>query len=77
MVRQGKLFLIPTVIAAETENLVLPPDLKTICDSIDYFLAENIRTARRCLSAMKISNLYRNLTSRSSIKKPAQSRLIL
>jgi 16S rRNA (cytidine1402-2'-O)-methyltransferase len=75
MVRQGKLFLIPTVIAAETENLVLPPDLKTICDSIDYFLAENIRTARRCLSAMKISKPIQELNFQELNKKTSAEQI--
>ncbi len=51
----GTLYLIPTIIAPITESVVLPADLTARCNSIKYYLAENIRTARRCLSAMNIS----------------------
>ena len=50
----GTLYLIPTVIAPATEQKVLPPDLVHLCSGLNYYLAENIRTARRCLSAMQV-----------------------
>ncbi len=58
---KGILYLIPTVISPETETKVLPVELTEICKQIDCFLVENIRTARRCLSAMKIGKPIESL----------------
>lgn len=50
--RQGKIYLIPLPIAANTQDAVIPAYVKTIIQGLDYFLAENIRTARRYLRAL-------------------------
>lgn len=50
----GKLFLIPNVIAEDTHHAVIPPSVKDALSDIHYFLAEDIRTARRYLSGLKI-----------------------
>jgi len=47
----GRLYLIPTVIAPDTHDQVLPTTVKTVINTLKYFLAENVRTARRFLSA--------------------------
>lgn len=62
MVNNGNLFLIPNVIAANTHALVIPPIIKARLPEITHFLAENIRTARRYLSAL---NVYENIESLS------------
>lgn len=49
---QGILYLIPSVIAENTEKEVLPPQLLEICKHTNYFLVENIRTARRFISSL-------------------------
>jgi 16S rRNA (cytidine1402-2'-O)-methyltransferase len=54
MTKAGTVYLIPTVIAEGTEASVITPQVKEILTHIDYFLVENIRTARRYLSALKI-----------------------
>jgi 16S rRNA (cytidine1402-2'-O)-methyltransferase len=54
MVNKGRLFLIPNLIAENTENEVLPPHLRSVLPGIHHFLAEDIRTARRYLSLLKI-----------------------
>ena len=48
----GTLYLIPCPIA-EHENVwdVLPAANRTVIDSLDYFIVENVRTARRWSSA--------------------------
>ena len=51
-VRKGKIYLIPLPIAANTQEEVIPAYVKTIIQGLDYFLAENIRTARRYLRAL-------------------------
>lgn len=50
---QGKLYLIPSPLSPETEALVLPAIIKERIQSVNYFLVENERTARRFISALK------------------------
>lgn len=54
MSQRGKLFLIPTVIAENTQEAVIPASVRNELPTIQYFLAEDIRTARRYLSSLKI-----------------------
>jgi 16S rRNA (cytidine1402-2'-O)-methyltransferase len=54
MSEPGKLFLIPNVIAEGTHHEVIPASVKTSLAEIQHFLAEDIRTARRYLSALKV-----------------------
>jgi len=54
MSQQGKLFLIPTVIAEGTQEVVIPSSVTRELMNIHHFLAEDIRTARRFLSSLKI-----------------------
>jgi 16S rRNA (cytidine1402-2'-O)-methyltransferase len=49
----GKLFLIPNLIAEGTQQ-VIPPNVLEALPSLQYFLAEDVRTARRFLSGLKI-----------------------
>ncbi len=58
---KGKLFLIPNVIAEHTEAGVLPPSIRSIAANLRYFLAEDIRTARRYLSSLKIFDRIEDL----------------
>lgn len=50
----GTLYLIPTVIASDTHELVVPPHLRSVLPTLSFFLAEEVRTARRYLSSLKI-----------------------
>lgn len=50
----GKLYLIPTVIAPDTHEQTLPAAVKATVNTLKYFLAENVRTARRFLSAWEV-----------------------
>jgi 16S rRNA (cytidine1402-2'-O)-methyltransferase len=54
MSNKGKLYLIPNVIADDTQDKVITPQLKHILPEISDFLVENVRTARRFLSSLKI-----------------------
>lgn len=54
MKNKGNLFLIPNAIAANTNDLVLPPQVKQHLPGIRHFLVEDVRTARRYLSALKL-----------------------
>lgn len=51
---KGKLFLIPTIIAEGTHHQVIPASVTEALKQINHFLAEDVRTARRYLSSLKI-----------------------
>jgi len=54
MMSKGKLFLIPNTIAENTQYSVIPLHAKEVLPSIEHFLVEDVRTARRFLSSLKI-----------------------
>jgi 16S rRNA (cytidine1402-2'-O)-methyltransferase len=51
---KGKLYLIPNVIADHTHALVISSHINNALQGIHHFLVEDVRTARRYLSALKI-----------------------
>ena len=51
---KGCVYLIPTPIAEGTEDTALSGQTKIIVEKLSYFLVENIRTARRFISSLKI-----------------------
>ncbi len=55
----GIIYLIPTVIAPDTIHNVIPPQIVETISTLDYYLVENIRTARRFISELK--NSFENL----------------
>lgn len=54
MSNKGNLFLIPSAISANTQDAIVPPKVKDYLSGIRYFLAEDIRTARRYLGSLKV-----------------------
>ncbi|HZY80440.1 MAG TPA: SAM-dependent methyltransferase [Cyclobacteriaceae bacterium] len=52
---KGKLYLIPNIIAEGTQSEVLTPQVLAVVKEVKIFLAEDVRTARRFLSSLKIS----------------------
>ena len=61
----GTLYLIPCPISDETDiSDVLPELNKQIIDTLDYFIVENTRSARRFLSKAKIARPIDELTFR-------------
>ncbi|MFO0506251.1 MAG: SAM-dependent methyltransferase, partial [Chryseotalea sp.] len=56
----GKLFLIPNLIAPDAWQ-TLSPQVLQILPGITYFLAEDLKNARRFLSALKIMGPIENL----------------
>ncbi len=51
----GTLYLIPCPIAEDTPlNLSLPEGNRAVVESLDYFIVENVRSARRFLSKLKL-----------------------
>lgn len=55
------LYLIPCALAPKTEQVVLPSHVLDTIKELDYFLVENVRSARRFLSAAKIGKPIENL----------------
>lgn len=62
MNNNGKLFLIPNVIAKHTEHLVVAPQVREGLKGLRYFLAEDIRSARRYLSSLRIYDQIESLS---------------
>lgn len=58
---KGKLFLIPTVIADDTQAQVIPGHVRDALKDLRYFLVEDLRTARRYLSSLKIYDSIESL----------------
>jgi len=56
MSKPGKLYLIPNVIADASQDYVIPAQVKESLRSITHFVVEDVRTARRYLSSLKIFN---------------------
>jgi 16S rRNA (cytidine1402-2'-O)-methyltransferase len=52
--KNGILYLIPSVLAENTADLVISPQIKTAVKGTKFFLVENIRTARRYISSLKL-----------------------
>lgn len=50
----GKLYLIPNIIADSTQDAVITAQIRSALPGITYFLAEDVRSARRFLSSLKI-----------------------
>jgi len=62
MSNKGKLFLIPTPIAAETNDFVVTPQVIQLLPGVRNFLAEDVRTARRYLSSLKLFESIESLS---------------
>ncbi len=50
----GTLYLLPTVLAEGTERSVLPAEVSDTVKRLRFFLCENVRTARRFVSALGV-----------------------
>jgi len=51
------LFLIPTILAPDTQETVLPPQIKAVVSELNVFFVEEIRTARRFISSLKLNKV--------------------
>lgn len=50
----GKVYLIPSVISENTQEQVIPLHVKNAIKKCDFFLVENLRTARRYISSLRL-----------------------
>ncbi|WP_439555717.1 SAM-dependent methyltransferase [Dyadobacter sp.] len=57
-----KLFMIPTVLADGTQDQVLSPGVIAAIESLDIFFVENVRTARRFISSLRLGKVIDELT---------------
>ncbi|MEK6782825.1 MAG: SAM-dependent methyltransferase [Bacteroidota bacterium] len=76
MGEKGKLYLVPTIIAEDTVQLIIPQQVPLALKHVNYFLAENIRTARRYLSSLKIHDSIEALTFQVLDKETKEEELI-
>lgn len=51
---QGKLYLIPNVLAENTAHQVIAPQVKEVIKNTRHYLVEDLRTARRYISSLKL-----------------------
>lgn len=56
------LYLIPTVLAEQTAEQVLPPQIREVIGQLTVFFVENVRTSRRFISSLKTGHVIDTLT---------------
>ena len=56
------LYLIPTILADDTQNQVLSPQIIDTIKNLNIFFVENVRTARRFISSLKLGKVIDELT---------------
>lgn len=52
--KKGKLYLIPTPLAENSLDKLVTTQLQDVIKNLDYYLVENVRTARRFISSLKL-----------------------
>lgn len=57
----GKIYLIPTIISDDTQEVVIGRHIRDTLPLIHHFLAEDVRTARRFLSSLKVYDSIESL----------------
>jgi 16S rRNA (cytidine1402-2'-O)-methyltransferase len=75
MSNKGKLFLIPNVVSENTHAEVINLQIKNNLKNIRHFLAEDIRTARRFLSSLKVYDSIESLDFQILNKDTKQAEL--
>lgn len=56
------IFLIPTILAPDTQETVLPPQIKAVVSELNVFFVEELRTARRFISSLKLNKVIDDIT---------------
>ena len=72
---KGKLYLIPNIIADDTQAAVIPSYVCSSLKEIQHFLAEDVRTARRYLSSLKVYDSIESLNFQVLNKNTKQEEL--
>ncbi|EKB48305.1 SAM-dependent methyltransferase [Cecembia lonarensis] len=73
--KKGKLYLIPTVLAEDTADKVISEEIREIIRHTNYYLVENVRTARRYISSLKLGVNIEGLHFEVLDKKTRRSEL--
>lgn len=66
---KGTIYLIPSTLAPGSAPSVIPEEIREAVKKIDYYLVENIRTARRYISSLKTGVVIETLEFRELHKK--------
>ena len=72
---KGILYLIPTVLAENTAERVLSPQIKEVIVHTDHFFVEELRTARRFISSLKTGKIIENLHFYELSKKTPEAQV--
>ncbi len=59
--RKGKLYLIPTPLAEHTLDKIVTQQMTEVIKGLDHFLVENLRTARRFVSSLKLGRVIEEI----------------
>ena len=59
---KGKIFLIPTTLGESDIKSVIPDNVKQIVEEINFFIVENIRTARRYIRKLSATKVIDDIT---------------
>lgn len=59
--KKGSVFLIPTYLSEKNDKTFLAPMVLDVIKNTDYFLVENVRTARRYISSLKLGLIIEEL----------------
>ncbi|MFA0961982.1 SAM-dependent methyltransferase [Roseivirga sp. BDSF3-8] len=66
---KGTVYLIPSVLAPDSAPTVIPEQIRDVVRKTDYYLVENIRTARRYISSLKTGAVIESLEFNELDKK--------
>ena len=73
---KATLYLIPNLLAEDTIDKSITPQVKEVILKLDIFLAENIKSARRFISALKIGKNIEELTFYEMSKRTSEDDLM-
>ncbi|GGF35941.1 SAM-dependent methyltransferase [Echinicola rosea] len=73
--KKGKLYLIPNVLAEGTGQEIISPQVKEVIKHTSHYLAENLRTARRYISSLRLGLTIEELQFEVLDKKTKATRM--
>lgn len=59
--KKGKLYLIPTPLSENSLDKMVTAEMNSVIKDLNFFLAENVRTARRFISSLKLEKVIEDL----------------
>ena len=59
--KKGKLYLIPTPLSENSLDKMVTAEMNSVIKDLNFFLAENVRTARRFISSLKLDKVIEDL----------------